>query len=361
MWYRLGQFVLKFRLPLLISLIVLTGIMGWYASKVQISYEFGKAIPTDNPRYLDYLSFKEKFGDDGNAIVLGIDATNLFTVNQFNAYASLHQNLKKVNGVQDILSIPQAVNLIADSSTGRLVPVKIFAAPYIQQAALDSAKDNFFNLPFYDKRLYSLADTAALMAVMVDKDIINSKNRTQLVNNILAQVALFEKATSIEVKKSGLPFIRTIVGDRIKNEMNLFLAGSLILSAITLLLFFRSISATVMSLLVVGMGVVFSLGTMVLLGFKITLLNALIPPLVVVIGIPNCIYFLNKFHATWRETGNKNEALITMVGRMGVVTLFCNIAAAIGFAVFGLTNSALLKEFGVVAGINIMALFFIRS
>jgi predicted RND superfamily exporter protein len=146
---------------------------------------------------------------------------------------------------------------------------------------------------------------------------------------------------------------------RIANEMRWFLLGSLIISAIILLLFFRSFSAMLLSLSVVLIGVVWSFGIMHLLGYKITLLNALIPPLVVVIGIPNCIYFLNKYHTSFTDTNNKQEALITMISRMGVVTLFCNITAAIGFAVFALTKSAILKEFGVVAGINIFLLFLI--
>jgi predicted RND superfamily exporter protein len=132
-----------------------------------------------------------------------------------------------------------------------------------------------------------------------------------------------------------------------------------LLSALILLVFFRSLSNMVLSLLVVIIGVVFSLATMHLFGYKITLLNALIPPLIVVIGIPNCIYFLNKYHSSFRETGEKRKALYEMISKMGIVTLFCNIAAAIGFGVFALTKSAILKEFGVVAGINIMLLFII--
>jgi hypothetical protein len=197
------------------------------------------------------------------------------------------------------------------------------------------------------------------MAVTVNKVIINSKGREKLVADIVKVVTGFEKETTIKTHISGLPFIRTTVANKIKDEMNWFLLGSLLLSAITLFLFFRSISATVMSLLVVGMGVVWSMGTLVLCEYKITLLTALIPPLIVVIGVPNCIYFLNKYHTSFKETNDKNKALINMVGRMGIVTLFCNIAAAIGFAVFAFTSSQLLKEFGVVSGINIMALFFI--
>jgi predicted RND superfamily exporter protein len=208
------------------------------------------------------------------------------------------------------------------------------------------------------------------MGINVNKDTMNSKSRTRLMNDISRELANFEKATGTKLYVSGLPYIRTIVGNKIKAEMNWFLIGSLVLSVITLFLFFWSFSTTLMSLLVVGMGVIWSLGTIVLFGYKITLLTALIPPLVVVIGIPNCIYFLNKYHTAYLEikaSGIKKvfdndmqkEALVTMVGRMGIVTLFCNIAAAIGFAVFALTRSDLLKEFGAVAGINIMALFLI--
>jgi predicted RND superfamily exporter protein len=359
MWYKAGRFILQQRLFLLILLFAATLFMGWKASKVQLSYDFTRALPTDNPRFIDYMAFRQKFGADGNMVAIGIESPKFYTSSLFNEVGELHQQLKKVPGVTDIISIPEAVALHNDSSNHRFVPQRIFHYPYTSQAALDSDRAVFENLPFYQNLLYNPETHSYLVGVTVNKDSISSKNRTKLINDILAPVGLFEKKTGLKVFTSGLPFIRTTIGDRIKKEMNWFLTGSLILSVITLFLFFRSLSATVMSLLVVGMGVIWSLGTMVLFGYKITLLTAIIPPLIVVIGIPNCIYFLNKYHTAYRETNDKEKAIITMVGRMGIVTLFCNIAAAIGFAVFALTHSDLLKEFGAVAGINIMALFVI--
>ncbi len=359
MWYRLGQFILKFRFSLLVLLFAATAFMGWKASKVQLSYDFTRALPTDNPRYIDYQNFLKKFGGDGNTMVIGIQNPQFWSQNFFNEVGALHRQLKKVPGVTDVLSIPETVNLVNDSIQHRLTPKKIFLYPYESQQALDTARTVFENLPFYRGLLYNPQTNSYLLAVSVNKDTINSKSRTKLINGILAQVQVFEKQTGTTVYTSGLPYIRTTISNRIKNEMNWFLIGSLVLLVVTLLIFFRSVSATIMSLLVVCMGVVWSLGTLVLFGYKITLLTALIPPLIVVIGIPNCIYFLNKYHTAYRDTNDKNKALITMVGRMGIVTLFCNIAAAIGFAVFSFTHSDLLKEFGAVAGINIMVLFLL--
>ena len=359
MWYQLGRFILRQRTPLIIILVVYTGLMSYFTSQVKMSYDFSRAVPTDNQKYIDYQNFLKRFAADGSSIVLGIESDKTFTPQTFNQILAFHQNLKKLNGVIDVLDISEAMELLKDSATGKLQPHKIFPANAATQAELDSAKAKFHNQIFYRGLMYNPCSNAYLFLVNVKKDVVESKKRTALVNEILEQIKGFEKESNIQVHISGLPYIRTVLADRIKKEMNLFLAGSILLSALILFLFFRSFSATVMSLLVVGIGVVSSMGTMVLLGYKITLLTVLIPPLVVVIGIPNCIYFLNKFHSSYLQSNDKQSAIVNMVGRMGIVTLFCNIAAAIGFTVFAFTRSQLLKEFGVVSGINIMLLFFI--
>jgi predicted RND superfamily exporter protein len=359
MWYSLGKFILKYRLPLLLALLAINVVAVTLALKVKIGYDFSRAIPTDNPKYLDMQAFKAKFGDDAGTLVVGIQSKEFFTPKVFNAVSKLHQSLKKVSDVTDVLSVPEALNLINDTASKSFKSKRLFQSNYTSQAQLDSDRMVFESLPFYRGLLYNADTKAYLVAVGVNKDTLNSKSRTRLIATVLEPVKQFEKESGITVQISGLPYLRTVIGDRIKHEMNYFLIASFLLSALTLYLFFRSISTTIMSLLVVGMGVVWSLATMQLFGYNITLLTAIIPPLIVVIGVPNCIYFLNKYHTAFKDTGNKEEALRTMVGRMGIVTLFCNIAAAIGFAVFALTRSALLKEFGMVSGINIMLLFFI--
>ena len=359
MWKSLGQFILRFRWPLLMLVIALTAFMGYHASKVELSYEFARAIPTDNAKFIAYQDFKSKFGEDGNLLVIGLQTPDLFNEKIFNEYSTLQRTLRKANKVEDIISIPSAVNLVKVPETEKLKAQNIFRDTILSQAEIDSCKNVFFSLPFYRGLLYNPQTNSWLMGVRINKEVMNSKKRNDVVANVVNIVNEFGKKTNLEIYLSGLPLVRTIMTTRIANEMRWFLLISVILSAVILLLFFRSISAMLLSLSVVIIGVLWSLGTMHLFAYKITLLTALIPPLVVVIGIPNCIYFLNKYHTAYNDTGEKREALITMVERMGIVTLFCNLTAAIGFAVFAFTKSQVLKEFGVVAGINIISLFFI--
>ena len=359
MWFTLGNWIIKNRVSLLFALLLTTCIMGYYASKVELSYEFARAIPIDNPKYKEYQLFRKRFGDDGGLMVIGVEAKDYYSIKNINALVDLGKNLKEIKGVESILSIAEAVTLIKNDSTERLVAKKIFDPNITTQQQLDSGRAAFENLPFYNGLLYNPTTNTYLTGIGVNKDLINTTGRTDLVASIMKEVDIYEKTTGFTVHKSGLPFIRTTLSDLVKKEMKYFLLGSLILSAITLLIFFRSVSSMIMSLMVVMIGVIWSVGTVVLMGYKITLLTALIPPLIVVIGVPNCIYFLNKYHTSIKTSGDKRGAIVNMVGRMGIVTLFCNIAAAIGFAVFALTKSAILKEFGAVAGLNIMVLFVI--
>ncbi len=359
MWKKIGVAVLRYRLPLLILLLAVTVVMGYFASKVKMSYDFARAIPTDNAKYLDYLAFKKQFGEDGNLLAIGIQTEKLFTPEQFQLYRNLHDSLKLIPGVEDVLSVASAINLVKNDSTEKLEAKAIFPPGSPDQATLDSCRAVFENLPFYQGLLYNPASQAYLMGVRIEKEVLNSKRRDTVVAKIEQTTLAYGAQSGQELRLSGLPFIRNNMMTRIGREMQWFLVASIVFSAIILFIFFRSISTTLLSLAVVIIGVIWSVGTIALFGFQISILNALIPPLVVVIGIPNCIYFLNKYHTSYINRKDQREALVDMVGKMGVVTLFCNISAAIGFAVFALTRSAILREFGIVAGINIMALFFI--
>ncbi len=359
MWQALGKAVLNNRKKLVALTFIVTAFLTYEASKVELSYEFSRAIPTDNIKYKTYLEFKKKFGEDGNLVTIGFISKDVFNTTFFNNFSGFQRKLKSLNGVEDILSIPGAVTLKKNDSTQKLDAIKIFPDSIQGQKNLDSLEAIFRSLPFYKGLLYNPETNAYLIGIRINKDLINSKARKEVIKSIEEATDAFKKANNIDVHLSGLPLIRNNVALRIANEMQFFLLGSLLLSALILLIFFRSFSTALLSLSVVVVGVIYSLATIHLMGFRITLLTALIPPLVVVIGIPNCIYFINKYHTSYLKSGNKRKALEEMIGKMGIVTLFCNISAAVGFAVFALTKSALLKEFGIVAGINIMGLFFI--
>jgi len=356
MWHKLADFIIKNRLFVLIALLAVTVFMGFKASQVKMSYEFNNAIPTSSQKYKDYQKFKDQFGQDGTMLVVGFQKENIFDASFFDAFTKWSNQIKAIDGVDNILSIVDAVNIKKKEGTDKseLDTYKIF-----QQGIDSNAVATFLNLPFYKNLLYNPSSNSYLTAIYLQSKLVNSPRRIELVNEIEILSEEFAKATGTDLHYSGLPYIRTRFAEAVKKEMRFILIISLVFTSLILLVFFRSIMTVLYSMMVVIMGVIWSVAILVMCGYKITLLTALLPPLIVVIGLPNCIYFLNKYHSEFNETGEKMSAIRRMVERMGIVTLFTNLTTMIGFGVFYFTYSKILKEFGLVAGLSILSVFII--
>ncbi len=356
-WQGIARFILKFRTPILIIISLLTVVMGYFALQAKMHYGLSSAIPNDNPEYIKHEKFMQVFGEDGTMLVAGFDKENIFEPAFFKSFSAWQKQLKGIKGVVNILSAPSAIMVkkAVSDSVQKLVTEPVFA----DYKNFDSSVMTFQNLPFYNNLLYNGATHANLVAIYLDAKMVKSVERIALISAIKEVSDKFASDNKIEMHYSGLPFIRTEFAESVRYEMKLILIASLLLTSIILFLFFRSFSAVLYSVLVVFAGVIWAVGIIYLCDYKISILTALIAPLVVVIGIPNCIYFLNKYHTQYTLLQDKKEALISMVERMGIVTLFTNLTAAIGFGVFYFTKSQVLKEFGLVAGISILVIFFI--
>lgn len=355
MWQALSKLIIRNRILLLGILAILVGFMAYQATKVEMSYDFTNAIPTDNPKYQDFQNLIQTFGEDGNRIMIGIQSDNFNNKDFFLDYKKFSEDLEKSPGIINVLDITKTVKIIEDEEHGLNVE-NIFKSPNAED--LNQELQEFYEQEFYKGLIYNPENNTYLLAATINDTIMASKNRSDLIESIVEKGDQFAKKHDIEIHYSGLPFIRVKTADMIQGEIGLFLGLSFLLTAIILFLFFRSFTAVITSLLTVAIGVIFSFGTLTLLGYKITILTGMIPPLVVVVGIPNCIYFLNKYHIEYGIEEAKIPALENMISKMGIVTLFTNLTTAIGFGVFFFTKSVILKEFGLVAGLNIMGLFF---
>ena len=231
--------ILRYGYLWLAVLICITAFLGWQASKVQLSYEFSRAIPTDHPKYIDYQQFRKQFGEDGNLLVIGIQSDRMFNREVFNDYYSLYRQLKTTNGVSDVISVPSAVNLERVNGSEKLQAVQIFPDTVLTQEMIDSSRNLFLSLPFYKGLLYNPQTNAWLMGIRIDGKILNSPKRLAVVNDIVQLSDAFSKKHKLESHLSGLPLIRTMMADRIQKEMRWFLIGSVLLSAVILLIFFR--------------------------------------------------------------------------------------------------------------------------
>lgn len=333
--------------------------MAFKATHVQLTYEFAQLLPESDSASIQYENFKKRFGLDGNVMVIGMQEDSLYRLNEFNDWCALSNSIKNIKGVQEVVSVGRLYNLTKNDSLGKFEFKPLIKKLPETQKQLDSLKIAIHRLPFYNGFIFNEKTHSTLMAITFENKDLNTRNRIAIVDSIKLQVVQFSKKYKTGVHYSGMPYIRTMISRKIASEMVLFLGLAVLVTAIILFLFFRSFLPVIFSLLVVLIGVIWSVGTMVLLGYKITALSGLIPPLIIVIGVPNCILLLNKYHTEYRLHGNQALALSRMIEKIGVSLFFANITTAIGFAVFCFTRTQILYEFGLVSALNVIVAYFI--
>ena len=356
MWLTIARVILRYRAVFIWLILVSTYFMVQKSSDVSLSYSMARLLPKNSDAQLDYNLFVEKFGIKDNVMIIGVNSDNFFDIDNFQHWQSFADNIKSIPGVEEVYSITDAVGLKKSKQEKMLIVESLFDNVSTQKS-LDKIVSELRQLPFYDNRLIN--DSAMLMLVSLSNDYVTSGKRVKMINAITDFGDIYTSASQKEVKYSGLPYIRTVHSELIRKEVGLFIFLALLVTAIILFFFFRSVKVMMISMVVVGIGVVWSFGTLGILGYEITILTALIPPLLIVIGVPNCIFLINKYHNEFREHGNKSRSLVQMIRRVGNITILTNTTTALGFATFILTSSKDLRQFGLVASINIFAVFIL--
>jgi len=361
-WEVIARIILRNRLFILSIVLLFTIFMAMQWKNMRFSHTEANLLPDHHEVNQEYNAFLDKFGDEGNLIIIGVKDSSFFTPKAFDAWTQLIDKLKKAKEVEMVISVESLQKLSKNSTeeTFELVPLvdakKIKDPVYLQSVK----KELLEQLPFYESLLFNKKTGTIRSALYLDKTILNSKERKEFIENLLIpEIKTFEKNTGIDLRVSGMPYIRTLNSQNIIDEIGLFVAAALFVTSLIFFLFFRSFRATFISMFVVIIGVMWSLGTLGLLGYDITVLTAIIPPLIIVIGIPNCIFLINKYQQEVKNHGNQAKSLQRVISKVGNATLMTNLTTAAGFATFIITDSKLLTEFGIVASINIVLLFLL--
>lgn len=357
MWKYAASKILRNRIAILLLLGILTGYMAFLTSKLELSYGLPRILPENDSSSIAYEEFKKRFGNENIIYLLGIDKNPLNDLQLFNAWYDLGKQLNNMDGVDTVLSVANIVNIYKNTDLQRFELKPIVTSRLKSGAELDSIRNLVHALPFYKGRLYNDSTQANLMFISLNEKRFNSKQRDEMVHELMALVKEFSEVQNVSVHYSGMPFIRTVITMVVKSELGKFILMALFITVVILFFFFRSFYPVAVSILVVAVGVIWSLGTIALFGYKITILTSLIPPLIIVICVPNCIYLINKYHYEFNKHRNQAKALSRVIERVGYATFLTNATTAAGFGTFIPTHSAVLVEFGIIASINILIIF----
>ena len=358
-WTRVSRIILKNRYLILILIAIITTLLVFQMKNMRFSYTEANLLPENHEVNIQYNKFLEIFGEEGNLVLLAVKDSSVFTTDKFNAWNSLAKSFDSLPEVEFTLSIADVKKLKKDTKNRKFVLESIYGEKITSQEKVNSIKKELFEkLPFYDNLLYNKKTGTIQTAIYINKEIVNTPVRKAFVfDKLIPIIDRFEKENNLDVRVSGMPYIRTINAQNIIDEIQLFVLGALFITGIIFFFFFRSYRATFITLLVVTIGVTWAFGFIGLFGYEITVLTALIPPLIIVIGVPNAVFLINKYQQEIKLHGQQAKALQRVISKIGNATLMTNITTASGFATFVFVKSQLLREFGILASINILSIF----
>lgn len=360
-WEVVARLILRNRIAILIGILLMTIFFSFQWKNMRFAFTEANLLPDDNEVNVTYNEFLKIFGEEGNLIVLGINDSTLFTVDKLNAWNKLADDLKEYPEVETVLSVKDLQKLVKNTEKEKFELEPFIKDSIHSKTQIDTLEQELFEqYPFYDNFLFNKKTKTIRTAIYLKKEIVNTSERKEFVLNDLGpKIAAFEERHNMDVRVSGMPYIRTLNAQLIVDEIGWFIGAALFVTSFIFFLFFRSFRATFISLIVVCFGVMWTFGILGLLNYEITVLTALIPPLIIVIGIPNCIFLINKYQHEVKLHGNKALSLKRVITKVGNATLMTNLTTASGFATFILTESTLLTEFGIVASLSIIGIFLL--
>ena len=355
MWDKLSSFILKFRFLIILIVSVLTFLIGQHALNVEYSVARAKILPSSHQEFIDNEKFQQKYGEN-HIMAIAISDPEYYNLERFNFWENICKRIDSINGVKNIISINRFSKLQKNTEEKKFEISSWFPEHINSQTLLDSLLNALNQQKFYKG---ILNDSGPLVLIDLEGSIVKSKKRDQLVFSIKDIIQAYSEKYEVDIHYSGMPYMRSVQSVTLRNEIVLFIFLTLFVTSLILYLFFRSFKATLISVIIVVLGVIWSFGFIELFDYKITLLTALVPPVLIVIGIPNCIFLINKFHNEFRKNGEKEKSLRIMISKIGNITLLTNITTATGFAAFLLTKSQSLQEFGLIASMNIMVIYIL--
>jgi uncharacterized protein len=357
MWHFIAQRILRNRFGIIAVIMVLTGVFLYFAAtNLKIDNKYGNMLPKDSPAQSDYLKFKSLFGEDGGTLVFAIQDEDLYQPEKIKLWRELGQRIDSVPGVTNVISEANLIRLVNDTLNKKFVVETIMGNDdFNQEVGLELEKTIRSN-PLYAGVIFNDETHVSLMLISVDEEYLSDPKKAKVVLHIEAIADEYVEHFG-QIRFAGLPHIRVVIAKRIMDEMYIFIGLAILVTSILIFIFFRSLRIVLICNIVVFVAVIWSLGTIGMFGFNLSILMALIPPLMIVIGIPNCIFLMTKFHREIVEHGNKMKAIQRIIVKIGNATFLTNLTTALGFSTFIFTNSEKLIQFGIIASINIMALF----
>ena len=233
-WATVARIVLRNRIAILILIALATAALATQFQYMRFTYTEANLLPDDHEINLEYFDFLDKFGEEGNLVVIAVQDSSFFTPEKFNNWNKLSDTLQNNKHVDLVVGLNNIQKLSRNDQKNAFDVAPLFNKDLKTQEELDNLKKHlYYDLPFYNKFLYNVESNTFRTAIYINKEIVNKPARKELIEQfIIPVIDGFERENKLDVRVSGMPYIRTLNSQTIISEIAYFIGAAMLVTGI---------------------------------------------------------------------------------------------------------------------------------
>ena len=340
------------RKSLIIGTIIISLLGGIMLPQLKFAFNFEQFFPTGDEDLEFFQQFIEEFETDDNFLLVALkNEPSVFDTTFLSTLKSFSEDCKDVTYVKSVQSLP----LFGFPMMSPMGPIMKNAVSLNNQQQLKADSINIIN----DERfVYNLINKDATSTVVIIKteDGIQIKESQIIMNEMdsLLSAYSFEDFHIL-----GRAYFQTELSELQFREILISTLISGVLIFIVMILIFSKWRSIVIALTSIGLALLLFMGTLALMGRQLSLMAALYPILMLIVGTSDVIHIMTKYFDELRNGNTKKHALELTIKQIGLATLLTSLTTAAGFATLLSSRIIPIQEFGINSAIGVIIAYVV--
>src|SRR6059058_491738 len=344
-----ARWLARHPLAVVLANLLVTAVLGFYALQLRIESSLESMLPAGDPKVEYYAQTRAIFGSDDVAVV-GVRARDIFAPSTIEKIARVTDEIAKVDGVEHVLSIVNAVDPAADV----LHPPRLLPRIPPEPEEVEALKKKLVATPLYGKNL--VADDFTGAAINVFFKNLNDEQYLDLGVDRKIMDILAARQGPEELFYTGAAHVKQAAVELMRRDLVRFTPIALVLVLIVLWFAFRTVRGVVLPVLTVGGALVWTLGIIVLAGKTITLGTFVLPPLLLVVGSSYAIHVMARYYEQVAAGAPPDEIVVRAFARVWLPLTISAVTTVIGFGSLMVNRITAIWDLGLFAVVGVVCL-----
>lgn len=338
---RFIRWLLNQRWMILAAITVITLLSVATASRVNFDSTLESWFIESDPSLATYNAFTDIFGAD-QIVVVGVFAADLFDGEVLRAVRQISDQAGKLQFVDRVQSITNS-------------------AIVRRQGGIETAgfRDRVLASPLQRATLLSADARATAIVIFYSRDGKTDRQKHEFVNGLREIVNNATAGLDASAAITGGPVIGEAAKGRNADDMATIFPLMIFLIVVITYVVFRKVPLTLLPLGVVAIATTWSFGLMGLLGWNMTMISAILIPLILAVGVAHSIHIISGYRRNLERGIAADEAVQRSLTRLLKPCFFASLTTAIGLLSLLVSDLAPVRQFAVIAAAGVLAAFVV--